>query len=172
MRRLVPLEPADAPGKSKELLNDILDRRGSVGEMVATMAHSPALLEGYLNFSRAMKRVKLPRALSEKVSLAVQEWIGCGTCLQAHVEAGRAAGLSEADIALARQGTSTDAREAALIAVAVRVLAEPSSLTDADVADLRAHGWSDRIIAEIVGVVTLNLLTGAFNLLSGLQPAN
>jgi AhpD family alkylhydroperoxidase len=172
MRRLVPLEPADAPGKSKELLNDILDRRGSVGEMVATMAHSPALLEGYLNFSRAMKRVKLPRALSEKVSLAVQEWIGCGTCLQAHVEAGRAAGLSEADIALARQGTSTDAREAALIAVAVRVLAEPSSLTDADVADLRAHGWSDRIIAEIVGVVTLNLLTGAFNLLAGLQPAN
>ncbi|MEU6726534.1 carboxymuconolactone decarboxylase family protein [Nonomuraea wenchangensis] len=172
MRRLVPLEPADAPGRSKELLNDILDRRGSVGEMVATMAHSPALLEGYLNFSRAMKRVKLPRALSEKVSLAVQEWIGCGTCMQAHVEAGRAAGLSEADIALARQGTSTDAREAALIAVAVRVLAEPSSITDADVADLRAHGWSDRIIAEIVGVVALNLLTGAFNLLAGLQPAN
>ncbi|MEU6797991.1 carboxymuconolactone decarboxylase family protein [Nonomuraea wenchangensis] len=172
MRRLVPLEPADAPGRSKELLNDILDRRGSVGEMVATMAHSPALLEGYLNLSRAMKRVKLPRALSEKVSLAVQEWIGCGTCMQAHVEAGRAAGLSEADIALARQGTSTDAREAALIAVAVRVLAEPSSITDADVAGLRAHGWSDRIIAETVGVVALNLLTGAFNLLAGLQPAN
>ncbi|WP_433436516.1 carboxymuconolactone decarboxylase family protein [Nonomuraea sp. CA-141351] len=172
MRRLVPLEPAGAPAKSKELLNDILDRRGSVGEMIATMAHSPALLEGYLNFSRAMKRVKLPRALSEKVSLAVQEWIGCGTCLQAHVEAGRAAGLSEADIVLARQGTSTDVREAALIAVAIRVLAEPSSITDADVADLRAHGWSDRIIAEIVGVVTLNLLTGAFNLLAGLQPVN
>lgn len=172
MRRLVPLEPADAPGGSRELLNDILDRRGSVGEMAATMAHSPALLEGYLNFSRAMKRVKLPRALSEKLSLAVQERIGCGTCLQAHVEAGRAAGLSEADIALARQGTSTDAREAALIAMAVRVLAEPPSITDADVADLRAHGWSDRIIAEIVGVVALNLLTGAFNLLAGLQPAN
>ncbi|MFC5828800.1 carboxymuconolactone decarboxylase family protein [Nonomuraea insulae] len=170
MRRFPPLEPATAPGKSKELLQDILDRRGSVGEMVATMAHSPALLEGYLNLSRAMKRVKLPRDLSEKVSLAVQEWIGCGTCMQAHVEAGRAAGLSEADIALARQGTSTDAREAALIAVAVRVLAEPSSLTDADVAELRAHGWSDRIIAEIVGVVALNILTGAFNLLVGLQP--
>ncbi|MFI7642560.1 carboxymuconolactone decarboxylase family protein [Nonomuraea sp. NPDC049400] len=170
MRRFAPLEPATAPGKSKELLQDILDRRGGVGEMVATMAHSPALLEGYLNLSRAMKRVKLPRALSEKVSLAVQEWIGCGTCMQAHVEAGRAAGLSEADIALARQGTSADAREAALIAVAVRVLAEPSSITDADVAELRAHGWSDRIIAEIVGVVALNILTGAFNLLVGLQP--
>ncbi|GAA3670735.1 carboxymuconolactone decarboxylase family protein [Nonomuraea antimicrobica] len=171
MRRLTRLEPADAPGRSKDLLNDIIGRRGSAGDMVATMAHSPALLEGYLGFSRAMNRVKLPRALSEKVSLAVQERIGCGTCLQAHTEAARAAGLSDTDIALARQGTSTDAREAALVAVAVRVLAQPSSITDEDVAELRAHGWSDRIIAELPGLVALNLLTGAFNLLAGLQPA-
>ncbi|WP_433509721.1 carboxymuconolactone decarboxylase family protein [Nonomuraea sp. CA-143628] len=171
MRRLAPLDPAEAPEKSRELLNDIIGRRGGVGDMVATMAHSPALLQGYLDFSRAMKRVKLPRALSEKISLAVQEWIGCGHCLQAHAEGGRAAGLSESDIALARQGTSTDAREAALIALAVRVLAEPSAITDEDVAEVRAHGWSDRIVAEIVGVVALNLLTGAFNLLVGLQPA-
>ncbi|MEU7832944.1 carboxymuconolactone decarboxylase family protein [Nonomuraea sp. NPDC049129] len=171
MRRLAPLDPAEAPEKSRELLNDIISRRGGVGDMVATMAHSPALLQGYLDLSRAMKRVKLPRALSEKISLAVQEWIGCGHCLQAHAEGGRAAGLSESDIALARQGTSTDAREAALIALAVRVLAEPSAITDEDVAEVRAHGWSDRIVAEIVGVVALNLLTGAFNLLVGLEPA-
>ncbi|MFI7148469.1 carboxymuconolactone decarboxylase family protein [Nonomuraea sp. NPDC050022] len=171
MRRLAPLDPAAAPEKSRELLNDIIGRRGGVGDMVATMAHSPALLQGYLDLSRAMKRVKLPRALSEKISLAVQEWIGCGHCLQAHAEGGRAAGLSESDIALARQGTSTDAREAALIALAVRVLAEPSAITDEDVAEVRAHGWSDRIVAEIVGVVALNLLTGAFNLLVGLEPA-
>ncbi|MEV1249566.1 carboxymuconolactone decarboxylase family protein [Nonomuraea sp. NPDC049750] len=140
MRRLAPLDPAAAPEKSRELLNDIIGRRGGVGDMVATMAHSPALLQGYLDLSRAMKRVKLPRALSEKISLAVQEWIGCGHCLQAHAEGGRAAGLSESDIALARQGTSTDAREAALIALAVRVLAEPSAITDEDVAEVRAHG--------------------------------
>ncbi|MEU4578848.1 carboxymuconolactone decarboxylase family protein [Nonomuraea sp. ATR24] len=171
MRRLTPLEPAEAPGKSRELLEDIVSRRGGVGDMVATMAHSPAALQGYLDFSRAMKRVKLPRALSEKVSLAVQEWIGCAYCLQAHAEAARAAGLSESDIALARQGASTDARETALIELAVRLLAEPSSITDADVAGLRAHGWSDRIIAELPALVALNQLTGTFNLLTGLEPA-
>ncbi|MFI7439118.1 carboxymuconolactone decarboxylase family protein [Nonomuraea indica] len=171
MRRLTALDPADAPDKSRELLNDIIGRRGSVGEMVATMAHSPATLQGYLDLSRAMKRTKLPRSLSEKISLAVQEWIGCGLCLDAHTQAARAAGLSDTDIALARQGTSTDAREAALIAVAVRVLAEPSSITDEDVADLRAHGWSNRVIAEVPGLVALNLLTGSFNLLAGLEPA-
>lgn len=170
MRRLTALEPDQAPDKSRDLLNDIVSRRGSVGEMVSTMANSPALLEGYLAFSRAMKRVKIPRALGEKISLAVQEWIGCAMCRQAHADAARAAGLSEADIELARQGTSTDAREAALIGVAVRVFAEPSSITDEDVAELRAHGWSDRVIAEVVGLVTLNLLTGAFNLLAGIEP--
>ncbi|MEO3886696.1 carboxymuconolactone decarboxylase family protein [Nonomuraea sp. B5E05] len=170
MRRLQALDPADAPGKSRELLSDIVARHGEVGDMVATMAHSPALLQGYLDFSRAMKRVKIPRPLSEKISLAVQEWIGCAMCLSAHTEAAQAAGLSEADIAMARQGTSTDAREAALIALAVRVLAEPSSITDEDMAELRALGWNDRVIAEIVGLVSLNLLTGAFNLLIGLEP--
>ncbi|MFD7962261.1 carboxymuconolactone decarboxylase family protein [Streptomyces zaomyceticus] len=71
---------------------------------------------------------------------------------------------------LARQGTSTDPREAALIGLALRVLAEPGALSDEDVAEVRAHGWSDRVIAEVVGVVALNLLTGAFNLLAGIQP--
>jgi AhpD family alkylhydroperoxidase len=166
------LDPTEAPGKSRELLDDIIGRRGGVGDMVATMAHSPALLQGYLDLSRAMKRSKLPRTLSEKISLAVQEWIDCAYCQQAHTEAARAAGLSESDIALARQGTSTDAREAAMIAMAVRILAEPSSITDEDVAGLRAHGWSDRTIAELPGLVALNQLTGTFNLLAGLEPSD
>ncbi|MEW1697210.1 carboxymuconolactone decarboxylase family protein [Streptomyces sp. NPDC093249] len=169
-RRLTALTPEQAPGRAGELLADIVGRHGSAGEMVSTMAHSPALLDGYLSLSRAMKRVKIPRALSEKLSLAVQEWIGCGTCREAHRAAGLAAGLTETDVELARQGTSKDPREAALIALALRVLAEPGSLTDEDVAEVRAHGWSDRVIAEVVGVVTLNLLTGAFNLLAGIQP--
>ena len=135
------------------------------------MAHSPALLQGYLELSRAIKRVKLPRTLSEKISLAVQEWLGCALCLAAHTEAARDAGLSEADISLARQGTSTDAREAVLLTYAVQVLAEPSSITGEDIAGLRRHGWSDRTLADVVGLVSLNHLTGAFNLVAGLEPA-
>jgi uncharacterized protein YciW len=80
--------------------------------------------------------------------------------------------MSETDIALAREATATDQREAALVAFAVRVLAEPSSITSEDIAELRGHGWNDRVIAEVVGLVSLNLLTGAFNLLvAGIKPA-
>jgi AhpD family alkylhydroperoxidase len=171
MRNLTALNPTDAPDKSRELLDEIVGRHGSVGEMVATMAHSPALLQGYLDLSRAMKRAKLPRRVSEQLSLAVQSWIGCRTCLAAHTEAGRAAGLSETDIALAREATATDPRVAALIGFAVRVLAEPASITAEDIAELRGHGWGDRAIADVVGLVSLNLLTGAFNLVAGIRPA-
>ncbi|MEU0510977.1 MULTISPECIES: carboxymuconolactone decarboxylase family protein [Amycolatopsis] len=170
MRRIAALPPDAAPPKSAELLEGIMARHGDVGEMVSTMAHSPATLQGYLDFSRAMKRAATPRKVSEKVSLALQEWIGCGTCLAAHVDAARSLGLSETDIALARQGTSTDARETVLIAFALAVLAEPSSIGDADIERLRAHGWSDRVITEIPALVALNQLTGTFNLVAGLQP--
>lgn len=167
MRNLTALTRDEAPGKSRDLLDDIIGRHGSAGEMVSTMAHSPALLQGYLDLSRAMKRIKIPRPLSEKISLALQEWIGCATCGDAHAQAGRAAGLTETDITLARQGAATDARETAVIAFALRVLTEPSSITTEDVTELRDHGCSDRVIAEIAGLVTLNILTGSFNLVAG-----
>ncbi|WP_433473657.1 carboxymuconolactone decarboxylase family protein [Spirillospora sp. CA-142024] len=172
MRNLAALTPDKAPGRSRDLLADIVARHGSAGEMVSTMAHSPALLQGYLDLSRAMKRIKIARPLSEKISLALQEWIGCGTCKAAHTEAGRAAGLTDADITLARQGTATDTREAELIAFALRVLTEPSTLTTEDVTALRDQGWGDRVIAEIIGLVTLNMLTGSFNLVAGIQPVS
>ncbi len=172
MTRLTPPEKAATPEKSRQLLDEITARTGEAGPMVATMAHSPALLQGYLELSRAIKRVKLHRALSEKISLAVQEWLGCTLCLASHTEAARAAGVSESDIALARQATSTDAREAALITYAMRVLAEPASISEEDIRDLRALGWTDRALADVVGLVSLNHLTGAFNLVAGLEPAS
>ncbi|MFI0470869.1 carboxymuconolactone decarboxylase family protein [Saccharopolyspora sp. 5N102] len=170
MRRLKPLEPADAPAKSSELLVEIIGRHGTAGDMVRTMAHSPALLTGYLSFSRAMKRTKLPAALGEKVSLAVQEWLGCASCLAAHTDAAKALGLSDNDIALARQGTSVDPREAALLAFVVNVVAEPATIGDDDIAALTAHGWTERTIADVVGLVALNQLTGTFNLVAGIEP--
>jgi AhpD family alkylhydroperoxidase len=170
MPRLHPLTPEQATSTAKTLLGDIIERHGDAGPMVRTMAHSPALLQGYLELSRAMKRSAIPRALSEKISLAVQEWLGCDLCIQAHTAAARVAGVSDADIALARHGTATDAREATRITYAMRVLTEPNTITDDDVAELRRHGWSDRIIADVVGLVALNQLTGAFNLVAGLEP--
>ncbi|MWA16258.1 carboxymuconolactone decarboxylase family protein [Streptomyces sp. BA2] len=170
MPRLTRLTPDTAVGASRDLLDELVSRHGQIGDMVSTMAHSPAVLGGYLQLSRAMGRAKLDRKISERISIAVQAQQGCGLCLEAHVGAARALGIDEEEIERAHLGTSTDPATAAIITLALQVYREPTSITDEQVTALRAHGYSDRAIADVVGVVSLNILTGAFNLLAGLTP--
>ena len=64
---------------------------------------------------------------------------------------------------------ATDARTAALVAFGQQVAAAPSEVTDEQVDDLRALGWRDEQIADVVGLVALNILTGSFNLVAGIH---
>jgi alkylhydroperoxidase family enzyme len=73
------------------------------------------------------------------------------------------------DIELARQGTAADPKVAAMVAFGLQVLA--AQVTDEQVGELRELGYSDEQIAEVVGLVALNVLTGAFNLVAGVHPA-
>lgn len=162
--------PATAVGKAAALLGDIVERTGSAGPMVRTMAGSPSVLGGYLELSRAMKRSRIDRALSERISLAVQARLGCALCLAAHTSGARAAAVSDAEIELAKQGTATEPAVAAIVDFGRRVHVEPGSITDADVDELRGLGYRDRDLLDVVGLVALNVLTGSFNLVAGLEP--
>jgi uncharacterized peroxidase-related enzyme len=167
MARIEPIEMHAAAGRAKELLDELAARGAEPGAMVRAMANAPAVLRGYLDLNRAMKRSHLDRRVAERISLAVQEWLGCDYCVDAHMAAARKLGLSDRDIALARQGTAPEPAVAAIVAFGVQVIAAPSEITDADVDALRAHGYSDEQIAEVVGIVALMLLTGGFNLVAG-----
>jgi AhpD family alkylhydroperoxidase len=170
MIRLVALTPQTARGAARDLLGDLVARHGQVGEMVRTMAHSPSVLGGYLQLSRAMKRAKLDRTIAERISIAMQVVQGCERCLQSHVDAARGLRIDEDEIELARRGTSSDPRYAAMIAYGLQVYREPTAISDEQIDALRSQGFSDREIADVVGLVALNVLTGAFNLVAGLQP--
>lgn len=171
MPRFDRLTPETAVGASRELLGELVERHGTVGDMVATMAHSPAVLGGYLQLSRAMRRAKLDRKVSELISIAVQAQQGCGICLASHIDAARSLGIAEHEIELAHQGVSSNPAVAAFIRLGLQVYREPASITDEQIDELRALGHSDRAIADVVGVVSLNVLTGAFNLVAGLAPS-
>lgn len=170
MLRLARLTPETATGASRDLLSDLVARHGQVGDMVATMAHSPAVLGGYLQLSRAMKRAKISRKVSERISIAIQAQQGCRLCMDSHVSAARALGVAEEEIDRASAGTSADPAVAAIIALALDIYREPTAITDEQIVTLRAARYSDREIADVVGIVALNILTGAFNLVAGLTP--
>jgi AhpD family alkylhydroperoxidase len=169
MPRIEPIDHELADGRARELLDELTGRGTEPGPMVRAMANAPALLRAYIDLSRAMKRSHLDRRVSERISLAVQEWLGCDYCVEAHSRAARALGLSENDIELARQGTAIDSNVAAMVAFGQQVLAAPAEITDEQVQDLRDLGYSDEQIAEVPGLVALNVLTGAFNLVAGIH---
>lgn len=172
MTRLPLIDPEAATGKVAELLQEYEDRAGiPPGPMVRGLAGSSAMLRGYLDLNRAMKRAHLDRKVSEQVSLAAQAWIGCDYCIAAHTRMGKEAGLGDRDVELALQGTAADAKVAPLVAFVQQVLAAPSEISDDDVARLKELGWRDEQIADVVGLAALNLLTGAFNLVAGIEPA-
>ena len=172
MARIAPIDIDQAPARARALLDEYADRAGDPGPMIRTMAKAPAVLRGYLDLNRAMKRSHLDRRVTERIALAAQEWIGCDYCVAAHTAAAQKLGLSDRDIALARQGTATDPAIASIVAFGQQVIAAPAEITDADLERLRTHGYTDERIAEVVGIVSLMLLTGAFNLVAGIEPPN
>ena len=171
MARIKPIEINAATGRAVELLEELASRGGEPGPMVRAMANAPVVLRSYLDLNRAVKRGHIDRRVTERVNLAVHEWLGCAYCLAAHTRAARELGLSELDIELARQGTATDPKVAALVAYGQQLIAAPGEVTDEQVTGLREYGYTDEQIAEVVALVALQLLTGAFNLVAGIEPA-
>ena len=51
------------------------------------------------------------------------------------------------------------------------MLAAPAEIGDTDFERLHGHGYGDEQIAEGVGLVSLQLLTGAFNVVAGIRPS-
>jgi len=170
MSRLPVLTPQTAVGGARDMLGELVARHGQVGDMVRVMANSPAVLGGYLQLSRSMKRAKLDRRISERISIAVQVRQGCELCLDSHIAAARSLDIDDIEIDRARRGTSGDPTIAPMVAFGLQVYAEPTAITTAHVQELRDLSYSDREIADVVGVVALNVLTGAFNLVAGLRP--
>jgi AhpD family alkylhydroperoxidase len=169
MARIQPIDMDQAQGKAAELLDEVVARGGEPGPMVRAMANAPALLRGYLDLTRAMKRSHIDRRITERINLAVHEWLSCDYCLVAHTRAARQLGVPDSEIQLARQGTSSEPEIAAIVAFAQQALAAPAEIGDADVERLRSHGYRDEQIAEVAGLVGLQLLTGAFNLIAGIH---
>lgn len=170
MNRLPLLTPQTAVGASRDMLGELVDRHGQVGDMVRTMASSPAVLGGYLQLSRAMKRAKLDRRISERISIAIQVQQGCELCLDSHVAAATSLGIDDNEVDLAKRGTSSDPAIAPMVAYGLQVHVAPDTITTAQVEELRGLGYTDREIADVVGLVALNVLTGVFNLVAGLSP--
>lgn len=159
-----PASVETAPAASQPLLEGVKATLGSAPNLFRLVALSPAALEGYLGLSGALGKGSLDARTRERIALAVAEYNGCGYCTSAHSFIGeKMASLTDVEIAANRDGTSTDARAAAAVGFAVKVVEARGRVSDADLAAVRLAGYSDADIVEIVLHVALNTLTNYVN---------
>ena len=169
MPRLNPIQPEQATGKAKELLDAVQAKLKITPNMTRVMANSPAVLQGYLSFSGALAGGALDPKLREEIALEVGEQNSCQYCVSAHTAIGKMTGLSDAEIDAARDAKSSSAKATAALAFARQIVAKQGRATEADVEAVRRAGFSDAEIAEIIAHVALNVFTNYFNNTAGTE---
>jgi uncharacterized peroxidase-related enzyme len=168
MERITPVSLETAAGKARQLLDAVKARLGVVPNMTRAMAVSPPVLEAYLGFNGALAHGVLPAKVREQLALDIGEANHCDYCVSAHAYIGKnVAGLSDRDILDSRKGTATDPKTDALLRFARTVVAKQGIVDDADVEAVRAAGYGDAEVAEVVAHVALNIFTNYFNNVAG-----
>jgi uncharacterized peroxidase-related enzyme len=135
-----------------------------VPNLFRLVGNSPAALEGYLGLNGALAKGALEAPTRERIALAVAEVNGCDYCLSAHSYLGKnLAKLSDVEIAANRDGGSTDPKADAAVRFAVNLVKVRGHVSGADIQAVKAAGYTDAQVIEIVLHVALNTLTNYVN---------
>ena len=157
-----------APEGARAGLEAVSRQLGSVPNLFRVVANSPAALGGLLGLEGAAAKGRIGTRTLERIALAVAEVNACGYCLSAHTYLARnLAKLDDAEITANRNGASNDPQAAAAVRFAVQVAQARGHVSDAHVAAVRAAGYDDAQIVEIVQAVVLNTYTNYINEVAG-----
>jgi len=164
MTSRIPLVSAtESPAGSRALLDAVHGAFGATPNMFRAVANSPAALQAMWGFFGALGGGTLPAKLGEQIAVAVADRNACDYCLAAHTALGRKAGATAEEMSAAQAGESADPATAAALRFALRVVEHRGQVGDADVAALRAAGFTDGQVVEILAHVALNLFTNYVN---------
>jgi AhpD family alkylhydroperoxidase len=152
-----------APEGSVAVLRGALASGGQLPNFLGVLAGSPAALRGYARFRSELRHGKLKLPTLERIALAVAEYYQSGPGIAMHSRAARAAGLGLDEVAMARQFSSKDEREAALLRYLHAILVDrghpPMHLHE----EAREAGWDDEELLEAIAAVTLEGFTAMIN---------
>ncbi len=163
MARIQPINRNATTGQLASTLDAVKAKLGTVPNLFATFAQSPAVLNAYLAFSEALTHGQLTAKQRETLALAIGQANACQYCVSAHTLLGKGAGLSADAIKDARNGLSADPLNDAIAKLAVKIVHQRGVVSDAEIAEARAAGVTDDLIVEIVAHVALNTLTNYTN---------
>lgn len=163
MSRVQLVNPANTSENRQALLGQIQKAFGATPNMFKAVANSPAALKSMWGAFGALGGGVLGAKLGEQIAVAIADRNRCEYCVAAHTVLGKGAGASAEEMTAAQAGESADPRTAAALAFALKVVANRAQISDVDVAQLRAVGFDDEHIVEILAHVALNIFTNYVN---------
>ena len=105
----------------------------------------------------------------EQIALAVAGFDRCEYCASAHTFLGKKLGLSEQETQQNLKGSSETPKVDSLIKFCLSILAKKGNVSDQELSAVRAAGFSDAQIVEIIANVCLNIFTNYFNHVAGTE---
>ena len=163
MPRLNPIDPNRAEGKAKALLDGVQKTLGMTPNVMRTLANSPAALEAYLSFIKALGGASLDARLREQIALTVSNANGCAYCAAAHTAIGRMVGLDDRELAASLRASSADPKVETALRFAREIVVNLGWVKDEDVERVRDAGYTDGEIVEIIATVALTIFSNYFN---------
>ncbi|SPB14164.1 peroxidase-like protein [Caballeronia novacaledonica] len=155
--------PQDIPAESKSVVDAISKQLKLTPNLFRVMAQSPSALNGWAGLQASLAKT-LDVKTRDGIALAVSQINECQYCLSAHTYvASRFAGLSDDEIALNRRGLSESPRIAAAVAFARALMQTRGKIADSDLDAVRAAGYSDANIVEIIALSAQFMLTNFVN---------
>lgn len=163
MSRCEVLTPERVPAESKPMLDAFTANIGFTPNMMTAFANSPIAFNAWANLLGSLSEA-LDVKTRDSIGLVVSEVNGCNYCLTVHsFTAEHMAKLSADEIILARKGLASDPKRNAALQFAKKVIETRGHVTDTDLEEVRAAGFSEANVIEIVTLVAMYSLTNFFN---------
>lgn len=157
MARVSLIQPAEAEGAAKRVMEGLQKQYGVVIDPVKAMAHKPELLRSVLSLTAVADGPgEVDTGFKEVLNIRASVLNGCGFCTQMHSNMARAHKVPDAKVEGAKEGSASaafDEKEKA----ALRLCEESTKgvkVSDATFEGLRAH-YSEAAVVELVGAIAV-----------------
>ncbi len=161
---LIPLHTKQtAPEPSKPILERYEKNIGMIPNLFRLLAHSPDALKGVADLHAGLGR-SLGAKTRERIHIMTAEVNGCDYCLTTHTYlSGKFTKLTAEDMELNRKGHSTGPKADAALQFAYKVAKSRGHIEAADFEAVRAAGYTDAQIVDIVAEIAFSFTTNLFD---------
>jgi len=163
MARIAIPTKETTPAATKPILERYERNLGVTPNFFSLIARSPDVLSAEANMHAILGK-SLGHDTRERIHIMTAEVNGCNYCLSVHTYVGgKFNKMSKEDMEMNRDGHSTDPKADAAVQFAYQVAKNRGHVTDADFAAVRAAGFSDEQIIDIVAETAFSFTTNLFN---------